>query len=416
LFFRLTANMGVPRLQAMTKWQIVGLVGAVLLLLGIAFFAYDFVWRSKIKPEFVKNGSFVQTIVASGRVESPHRISISAQITGTVSDVPVVEGQSVEKGQLLIALENTELHSALRQAQASEQQALSNLRQLRELKAPVAVQLQIQADANFANAKNNLARTLELFHKGFIGAAARDESERAFQIAQSQRNIDRQQYESLQPGGSEMSLVQATVNQARAAVQTATARLRYSTIQAPRAGILIARHVEIGDGVLPGKVLMTLSPKGVMQLVVQIDEKNIKWLQINQMALASADAFPDKKFQAQLVYINPSIDPQRGSVEVKLDIKDPPPELKQDMTVSVDIETARIENTLLIPMSAVHDFDIKAPWVFLIHQGKAQKQAISLGLESHGLVQVLSGLKAGDRVIPLKYTQIRDGSRVRLAS
>jgi HlyD family secretion protein len=416
LFFRLTANMGVPRLQAMTKWQIVGLVGAVLLLLGIAFFAYDFVWRSKIKPEFVKNGSFVQTIVASGRVESPHRISISAQITGTVSDVPVVEGQSVEKGQLLIALENTELHSALRQAQASEQQALSNLRQLRELKAPVAVQLQIQADANFANAKNNLARTLELFHKGFIGAAARDESERAFQIAQSQRNIDRQQYESLQPGGSEMSLVQATVNQARAAVQTATARLRYSTIQAPRAGILIARHVEIGDGVLPGKVLMTLSPKGVMQLVVQIDEKNIKWLQINQMALASADAFPDKKFQAQLVYINPSIDPQRGSVEVKLDIKDPPPELKQDMTVSVDIETARIENTLLIPMSAVHDYDIKAPWVFLIHQGKAQKQAISLGLESHGLVQVLSGLKAGDRVIPLKYTQIRDRSRVRLAS
>jgi HlyD family secretion protein len=408
--------MGVPRLQAMTKWQIVGLVGAVLLLLGIAFFAYDFVWRSKIKPEFVKNGSFVQTIVASGRVESPHRISISAQITGTVSDVPVVEGQSVEKGQLLIALENTELHSALRQAQASEQQALSNLRQLRELKAPVAVQLQIQADANFANAKNNLARTLELFHKGFIGAAARDESERAFQIAQSQRNIDRQQYESLQPGGSEMSLAQATVNQARAAVQTATARLRYSTIQAPRAGILIARHVEIGDGVLPGKVLMTLSPKGVMQLVVQIDEKNIKWLQINQMALASADAFPDKKFQAQLVYINPSIDPQRGSVEVKLDIKDPPPELKQDMTVSVDIETARIENTLLIPMSAVHDYDIKAPWVFLIHQGKAQKQAISLGLESHGLVQVLSGLKAGDRVIPLKYTQIRDGSRVRLAS
>jgi HlyD family secretion protein len=408
--------MGVPRLQAMTKWQIVGLVGAVLLLLGIAFFAYDFVWRSKIKPEFVKNGSFVQTIVASGRVESPHRISISAQITGTVSDVPVVEGQSVEKGQLLIALENTELHSALRQAQASEQQALSNLRQLRELKAPVAVQLQIQADANFANAKNNLARTLELFHKGFIGAAARDESERAFQIAQSQRNIDRQQYESLQPGGSEMSLVQATVNQARAAVQTATARLRYSTIQAPRAGILIARHVEIGDGVLPGKVLMTLSPKGVMQLVVQIDEKNIKWLQINQMALASADAFPDKKFQAQLVYINPSIDPQRGSVEVKLDIKDPPPELKQDMTVSVDIETARIENTLLIPMSAVHDYDIKAPWVFLIHQGRAQKQAISLGLESHGLVQVLSGLKAGERVIPLKYTQIRDGSRVRLAS
>jgi HlyD family secretion protein len=308
------------------------------------------------------------------------------------------------------------LHSALRQAQASEQQALSNLRQLRELRVPLAVQSQIQADANFTNAKKNLARTLELFDKGFIGVSARDEAERVFQIAQSQRNIDRQQFDSLQPGGSEIALLQATVNQARAAVETAAARLRYSKIQAPRAGILIARHVEIGDGVLPGKVLMTLSPKGVTQLVVQIDEKNIKWLKINQMSLASADAFPDKKFHARLVYINPSIDPQRGSVEVKLDIKDPPLELKQDMTVSVDIETARIENTLLIPMSAVHDFDIKAPWVYLIQQDIAHKQSVSLGLESHGLVQVLSGLKAGDMVIPIKYTQIRDGSRVRLAS
>ena len=408
--------MDVPRHQAITKRQVGGFTGALLVLIAIAFLAYDYIWKPTLVPEIVKSGSFIQTIVASGHVESPHRISISAQITGTVFDVPVLEGQTVEKGQLLIGLENTELHSALRQAQASEQQALSNLRQLRELKVPVAVQSQIQADANFINAKKNLARTLELFDQGFIGVSARDEVERVFQIAQSQRNIDRQQYESLQPGGSEMALLQATVNQASAAVQTATSRLRYSTIQAPRAGVLIARHVEIGDGVLPGKVLMTLSPKGVMQLVVQIDEKNIKWLHINQIALASADAFPDKKFQAQLAYINPSIDPQRGSVEVKLDIKDPPPELKQDMTVSVDIETARIENTLLIPMSAVHDYDIKTPWVFLIHQGRAHKQAISLGLESHGLVQVLSGLNAGDRVIPLKYTQIRDGSRVRLAS
>ena len=407
--------MGVPRLQAMTKWQIVGLVGAVLLLLGIAFFAYDFVWRSKIKPEFVKNGSFVQTIVASGRVESPHRISISAQITGTVSDVPVVEGQSVEKGQLLIALENTELHSALRQAQASEQQALSNLRQLRELKAPVAVQTQIQADANFANAKNNLARTLELFDKGFIGAAARDESERAFQIAQSQRNIDQHQSASLRPGGSEMALAQATVNQAHATVEVAEARLRYSTIQAPKSGTLIARSVEVGDGVVPSKVLMSLSPKGVTQLVLQIDEKNIKWLHVNQMALASADAFPDKKFQAQLVYINPRIDPQRGSVEVKLDVKDPPLELKQDMTVSVDIEAARIDNTVLIPLSTVHDYDIQTPWVLLIKEGVAHKQLIKVGLESQGLVQVLSGVETGDMVAPTQYTHIREGSRVRVA-
>jgi HlyD family secretion protein len=406
--------MGIPRLQALTARQVAGLIGVALLLLGFLLVIYVFAWKSKIKPEFVKLGSFVQTIVASGHVESPHRISISAQITGTVADVPVLEGQTVEKGQLLIALENTELHSALRQAQASEQQALSNLRQLRELKAPVAVQTQMQADANFVSAKNNLARTLELFDKGFIGAAARDEAERAFQIAQSQRAIDQQQSASLRPGGSEMALVQATLKQAHATVDAALARLRYSTIQAPRAGTLIARNVEIGDGVIPGKVLMTLSPKGVMQLVLQIDEKNIKWLHINQMALASADAFPDKKFQAQLVYINPSIDSQRGSVEVKLDVKDPPLELKQDMTVSVDIEASRIENAFLIPMSSVHDYDTHTPWVFLVQEGKVRKQAIVLGLESKGFAQVVSGVKAGDMVVPTQTTHLSDGSRVRV--
>jgi len=406
--------MGIPRLQALTARQVAGLIGVALLLLGFLLVIYVFAWKSKIKPEFVKLGSFVQTIVASGHVESPHRISISAQITGTVADVPVLEGQTVEKGQLLIALENTELHSALRQAQASEQQALSNLRQLRELKAPVAVQTQMQADANFVSAKNNLARTLELFDKGFIGAAARDEAERAFQIAQSQRAIDQQQSASLRPGGSEMALAQATLKQAHATVDAALARLRYSTIQAPRAGTLIARNVEIGDGVIPGKVLMTLSPKGAMQLVLQIDEKNIKWLHINQMALASADAFPDKKFQAQLVYINPSIDSQRGSIEVKLDVKYPPLELKQDMTVSVDIEASRIENAFLIPMSSVHDYDTHTPWVFLVQEGKVRKQAIVLGLESKGFAQVVSGVKAGDMVVPTQTTHLSDGSRVRV--
>jgi HlyD family secretion protein len=75
--------MDVPRHQAITKRQVGGLVSALLLLIAIAFFAYDFIWKPTLVPEIVKSGSFIQTIVASGHVESPHRISISAQITDT---------------------------------------------------------------------------------------------------------------------------------------------------------------------------------------------------------------------------------------------------------------------------------------------------------------------------------------------
>jgi HlyD family secretion protein len=406
--------MALKVLQFFTKRQWLGLIAFILLVIVATGFVDEFLSRPQVKPFLLSSGSFVQTIVASGHVESPNRISISAQITGTVADVPVMEGQDVVKGQLLIQLENTELQAALRQAQASEQLALSNLRQLREVKTPIAIQTHVQAEVNFNSAKKNLERILELYAQGFVGATVKDEAERAFQIAKSQLQIGQQQLGSLEPGGSELALTQATINQAHAASESAAARLRYSIIQAPKSGTLIMRNVETGDGVVPGKVLMSLSPTGDIQLLVQIDEKNIKWLHVNQMALASADAYPNQKFQAQLVAINPRIDLQRGSVEVKLTVKNPPIELKQDMTVSVDIEANRIDNAVLIPVSAVHDFATHAPWVFLIQEGVAKKRLIGLGIESQGLVQVLSGLSAGDWVVPVQSAEVRDGLPVRV--
>lgn len=406
--------MALKVLQFITKRQWLGLIAFIMLVIVAIGFVDEFLSRPNVKPFLLSSGSFVQTIVASGHVESPNRISISAQITGTVADVPVMEGQDVVKGQLLIQLENTELQAALRQAQASEQLALSNLRQLREVKTPIAIQTHVQAEVNFNTAKKNLERILELYAQGFVGATVKDEAERAFQIAKSQLQIGQQQLGSLEPGGSELALAQATVNQAHAASESAAARLRYSIIQAPKSGTLIMRNIEAGDGVVPGKVLMSLSPTGDIQLLVQIDEKNIKWLHVNQMALASADAYPNQKFQAQLVAINPRIDLQRGSVEVKLTVKNPPIELKQDMTVSVDIEANRIDNALLIPVSAVHDFATHAPWVFLIQEGVAKKRLIGLGIESQGLVQVLSGLSAGDWVVSVQSAQVRDGLPVRV--
>jgi HlyD family secretion protein len=101
-------------------------------------------------------------------------------------------------------------------------------------------------------------------------------------------------------------------------------------------------------------------------------------------------------------------------VEIKLNVLQPPANLKQDMTVSVDIETTRIENTVLIPLSAVHDISTPAPWAFVFQDGLAHKQALSLGLVSQGVAQVLSGLKPGDRVVSTQAPRVREGSRIRM--
>ena len=105
--------------------------------------------------------------------------------------------------------------------------------------------------------------------------------------------------------------------------------------------MLIARNVERGTVVQPGKALLVLAPAGDTQLVLQIDENNLGLVALGQKALASADAFPDKTFAAEVTYINPGIDITRASVEVKLTVAEPPDYLRQDMTVSVDIEVAR---------------------------------------------------------------------------
>lgn len=102
--------------------------------------------------------------------------------------------------------------------------------------------------------------------------------------------------------------------------------------------MLIAREVEAGDVVQPGRELMVLAPAGETQIDVRIDEKNLAQLAIGQRALASADAFPADRFTAVLFYINPGVDSLCGSVDMKLRVPDPPAYLRQDMTVSVDAE------------------------------------------------------------------------------
>jgi HlyD family secretion protein len=356
---------------------------------------------------------FVQTVVASGHVESPHRVELGAQVTGTVLRIPVAEGQTVTAGQTLIELESTELQAALHQAQLAVAQAQAKLRQVHEVQAPVAEQAERQAQANQDAATQALQRAQSLFNQGFIGQAALDESKRSESVARAQLRSTQQQLRSASSGGSDLAVAESALSQAQAGADLARARLRYAQIQAPVAGTLIARNVEPGDVVQPGKVLMVLSPAGETQLVVQMDEKHLNLLTLGQVAQASADAYAAQRFSASLVFINPGVDAQRGSVLVKLQVPQPPAYLTQDMTVSVDIEVGHRRQAVLVPTEAVHDLDGASPWVLRVVDGRAVHTPVQLGLRTPTLCEVLGGLKAGDWVVPITAALVLDNARVR---
>jgi HlyD family secretion protein len=176
--------------------------------------------------------------------------------------------------------------------------------------------------------------------------------------------------------------------------------------------VLITRSVERGAIVTPGKALLVLAPEGAVQLVLQIDEKNLGLLAIGQGALASADAYADKRFPATLTYINPSVDISRGSVEVKLTSTDPPAYLRQDMTVSVDIEVARRGAAIVVPARLIYDPLTASPWVMVARNGRARAQPIRVGLRAGDQAEILEGVAPGDRLVPLA-AGVRTGQRIR---
>ncbi len=176
---------------------------------------------------------------------------------------------------------------------------------------------------------------------------------------------------------------------------------------------IIGRSVEPGNVVQPGKELMALAPAGETQIVVQMDERHLAELAVGQKALASADAFPGERFAAELVYINPGVDATRGSVEVKLKVSDPPKFLRQDMTVSVDIEVARRADTVVVPTETVRDASGPQPWVLAIRGHRAERQPVRLGMRGDHSTEVLEGVAPGDELIPATNGLVRPGVRVR---
>jgi HlyD family secretion protein len=147
-------------------------------------------------------------------------------------------------------------------------------------------------------------------------------------------------------------------------------------------------------------------------LVIQLDERNLGLLRLGQPALASADAYPDQTFAAKVAFINPAVDISRASVEVKLTVEKPPAYLRQDMTVSVDIEVARRDHVLIVPARGLHEAMSTRPWILGIKAGRAVKQPVRIGVHGNAYDEIVEGASEGDAVIPVG-AGILTGQRVR---
>jgi HlyD family secretion protein len=365
--------------------------GLVRKVRGPAFDGYEVVSRP-----------LVQTVVATGRVVAVSRAQVGSPITGVVVERRVQEGDAVQPGDVLAVLRADDLEAAVREAEA----ALAQLQQSTRPQAQAALR---EAEARLVQASREAARRRDLFQRQLIARETKEQAVQAETIARTAAEQARLAARSLAAGNPNEAA-------ARARVATAQAQLAKTTIRAEVAGTVLTRNAEPGDLVQPGRVLFEIARAGATEVLVPLDEKNLEALALGQAAICIADAYPSRPFPAKVTFIAPSVDPQRGSVDIRLTVTPVPAFLRQDMTVSVNVETGRRDRALVVPNDALGAVEGSRAELWGVADGRATRRRVQLGLRGLALTEITAGLQAGDWILADAQAPVAEGDRVRVES
>lgn len=376
------------------------MVLAVLLLGAVIFGVQQ--WRGPQVPAVqVQSQPLVRTLQFSARVETRSRVGVGSTVVGRVETVAVREGDAVQAGQVLVQLEPAELQAAVQQSQASLAQAQAQLANVRT-NSRIGNQAQVtQAQANVTQAQADWVRNQKLVEQGFLSQASIDEKRKVLDVAKAQRQAAQAQAAASADGGAELKAAQAQVLQAQAALSAAQAKLAQMRITAPSAGKVLLRDVEPGQIVQPGTALLQLALEGPTLIVAQVDERFLEQLREGQSAEVVADAFAEQRLPAKLLSIAPGVDAQRGAVEVKLALDgEAPAFLREDMTLSVAVQTGSKDSALVLPLQALQGGQgSNQAQVLVLDAGRARLQSVQVGLRTLEYADIQSGLQAGETVL-----------------
>lgn len=371
----------------------------IVLLLAVAYALFRW-WQGPVLPSYtLSTMPLVQNVVATGRVATVSRAQVGSEISGVVLERRVTEGDQVKPGDLLVVLKSDELQAQVRQAELA-------LTELATSRRPQAAAELASAKAQLEQASREAARR----RNAEAGILSAEEIEQALEAERVARN----NYETTRVKAAALAAGQVEEATLREQLAVAQAQLAKTKIRAAVAGTVLTRDVEPGDLVQPGQTLFTIALTGNTEIRVPLDERNLPQLALAQPATVISDAYPDQSFPARINFIAPSIDPQRGTVEVRLTVNPVPDFLRQDMTVSVNVETDKRQRALAIPNDALTNIKGNKAVAVLVRDGKIQRQQVTLGLRGLAMSEVSSGLNEGDQVLANAESTLPEGARVRL--
>lgn len=368
----------------------------------------------------------------TGSTFPDQEVSLRTQVEGRVRSLFVDVGDVVKKGQIIAHLDDTLLRTTLNQAQA----------ELASLKAEVArAQNQVsnakteveRARLELAQAQSDFGRQQRLLKEGAI---ATQEAEQARTTARTAAQAVLAAQKQVRTEQQTVAAAQNQVNAQQAVVASAREQLSYTRVTSPIAGTVTQRLTEAGNLAQPNSEILRIGDFSRVQVNVEVSELELAGIQLGQSVAVRLDAFGDRTFKGQVSRISPTADPTARLVPIEVIIPNTDRRIGSGLLARVRFGGG-VDRTVVVPESAISgqgsggsEGEIQNPkskipnqigTVFVVAGGEGGSQAtvaareVKLGERADGKVEILSGLKRGDRFVAESGKPLKDGEIVRLS-
>jgi RND family efflux transporter MFP subunit len=332
---------------------------------------------------------------ASGYVEPRRKATVSAKITGKVTEVLVDEGMVVEEGQILAQLDDSDARRRWEAIRAERDVARAAIEEL---------------EVNLADAERTLRRVTKLRADGVASVQDLDSATAAVDAFRAKLRVAR-----------------SSLDAAEAQLAVSAQDLENYTIRAPFAGIAVSKDAQPGEMVSPVSAgggftrtgISTIVDMTSLEIEVDVNESHIAKVRPGQPAEAVLDAYPEWRIPATVRTVIPTADRQKATVKVRLTFNELDPKILPDMGVKVAFQETSTgdESTTapqaLAPLAAVRQVDGQSV-VFVVSDETLDRRAVSLGNENGSDVEIMAGVIPGDRVVVSGPDDLEDGQRVKV--
>ncbi len=331
-----------------------------------------------------RKGAIQQELLLAGALKPKELVEVNAKVTGRVEKLNFQTGDRVKLGDLIALLDDEELAQQVNRASAS---------------LKVASAAAAQREAELANSRADLARYEALFREGLVPKRDLEAHQTAARVVESQ-----------------LELARAQQAQATAELNELKIRRQQTRIVAPMSGWVARRHVDVGALVNPATPILTLVNLSIMVTVASVPEREVGALRVGMPAEVHLDAFGDQRFNGHVARISPVLDAATRSALVEIEIPNPEGRLKAEMFARVKLNTASTRQTVLIPREALV-YRGQQPGVYIVREGAdttPEFRAIDTGTMQGDLVEALTNIQPGTRIVATGASMLTEGDRIRV--